>query len=166
MIGLSNGPGFTPQKTQFFEEKMLRLLEIFFLKNSSPFFLKPWRVGTSNINILLIGAIKNYNFFYCHFLLRPFLSEMFAGPFHQAKAESSSRTVNIACARRARRVKNSVDFSRQGFHTGWHEATYHFVIVYLTDWPNHGVNNDCGGSIWPVGTLQVINYSPFTIRWG
>ena len=72
---------------------MLRLLEIFFLKNSSPFFLKPWRVRASNINILLIGAIKHYNFFYCHFLLRPFLSEMFAGPFHQAKAESSSRTV-------------------------------------------------------------------------
>ena len=92
-MGLSNGPGFTPQKPQFFEEKMLWLFMIFFLKNSSPFFLKPWRVGTSNINILLIGAIKNYNFFYCHFLLRPFLSKMVAGPFHQAKAESSSRTV-------------------------------------------------------------------------
>ena len=73
---------------------MLRLLEIFFLKNSSPFFLKPWRVRASNINILLIGAIKHYNFFYCHFLLRPFLSKIFAGPFHQAKAESSSRTVH------------------------------------------------------------------------
>ena len=82
-----------PKKTQFCEEKMLRLLEIFFLKNSSPFFLKPWRVRASNLIILLIGAIKHYNFFYCHFLLRPFLSEMFAGPFHQAKAESSSRTV-------------------------------------------------------------------------
>ena len=93
MIGLSNGPGFTPQKPQFFEEKMLRLLEIFFLKNSSPFFLKPWKVGASNINILLIGAIKNYNFFYCHFLIRPFLSKIFAGPSHQAKAKSSSRTV-------------------------------------------------------------------------
>ena len=94
-MGLSNGPGFTPQKTQFFEEKMLRLFKIFFLKNSSPFFLKPWRVGASNINILLIGAIKNYNFFYCHFLLRPFLSKIFAGPFHQAKAESSSRHVDV-----------------------------------------------------------------------
>ena len=91
MIGLSNGPGFTPQKTQVFGEKMLRLLKIFFLKNSSPFFLKPWRARASNINILLIGAIKHYNFFYCNFLLRPFVSEMFPGPFHQAKAESSSR---------------------------------------------------------------------------
>ena len=82
-----------PKKPQFFEEKMLRLLEIFFLKNSSQFFLKPWRVRASNINILLIGAIKHYNYFYCHFLLRLFLSEIFTGPFHQAKAESSSRTV-------------------------------------------------------------------------
>ena len=81
------------KKPQFFEEKMLRLLEIFFLKNSSQFFLKPWRVRASNINILLIGPIKHYNFFYCHFLLRPFLSKIFAGPFHQAKALSSSFTV-------------------------------------------------------------------------
>ena len=113
MIGLSNGPGFTPKKPQFFKEKMLRLLDIFFLKNSSPFFLKPWRVRTSNLNILLIGAIKHYNFFYCHFLLRPFLSEMFAGPFHQAKAESSSRTVLSLTAHRYLEKPNA-DFSKTG----------------------------------------------------
>ena len=82
-----------PKNLNFLKKKCLDFSWFFFLKNSSPFFLKPWRVGTSNINILLIGAIKNYNFFYCHFLLRPFLSEIFIGPLHQAKAESSSRTV-------------------------------------------------------------------------
>ena len=118
-MGLSNGPGFTPQKTQFFEEKMLRLFMIFFLKNSSPFFLKPWRVGTSNINILLIGAIKNYNFFYCHFLLRPFLSEMFSGPFHQAKAKSSSRTVVFFNVSVACHGIFCVDLNYQDLTYGW-----------------------------------------------
>ena len=41
----------------------------------------------------MIGIIKPYNFYYWHFLLRSLVSEIFAGPFHQAKAASSSFTV-------------------------------------------------------------------------
>ena len=39
MVGGPNGPGLTPQKPLIFGEKMLRLLEIFLGKNSSPIFL-------------------------------------------------------------------------------------------------------------------------------
>ena len=51
------------------------------------------RVRTSKLDTLLIGIIKPYNFYYWHFLLRSLVSEIFAGPFHQAKAASSSFTV-------------------------------------------------------------------------
>ena len=45
---------------------------------------------TSKLDTLLIGIIKPYNFYYRHFLLRSLVSEIFAGPFHQAKVASSS----------------------------------------------------------------------------
>ena len=65
MVGGQNGPYVTPQKNPlFFIEKMLRLLEIFLVKNSSPFFSKLVRVRVPNLYILLIGAIKPYNFCY------------------------------------------------------------------------------------------------------
>ena len=93
MIGLSNGPGLTPPKLLFLGEKIFRVLEIFLLKNSSPFFSELVRVRTSKFDTLLMGIIKPYNFYYWHFLLRLLVSEIFAGPFHQAKAASSSFTV-------------------------------------------------------------------------
>ena len=93
MIGLSNGPGLTPQKPLFFGEKILRLLEIFWVKNSRPFFSKLVRVRAFNHYTLLIGIIKPYHYYYRYFLLRSLVSEIFAGPFHQAKTVSSSFTV-------------------------------------------------------------------------
>ena len=64
MVGGQNGPGVTPQKTSFFIEKMLRLLEIFMVKNSSPFYSKLVRVRGPKHYILLIGTIKPYNICY------------------------------------------------------------------------------------------------------
>ena len=93
MIGLSNGPGLTPKKPLFFVEKMLRLLDIFWVKNSRPFFSKLVRVRASNLYTLLIGIIKPHHYYYMYFLLRSLVSEIFAGPFHQAKDASSSFTV-------------------------------------------------------------------------
>ena len=93
MIGLSNGPGLTPQKPLFLVEKMLRLLDIFLVKNSRPFFSKLVRVRASNLFTLLIGIIKPYHYYYRYFLLRSLVREIFVGPFHQAKAVSSSFTV-------------------------------------------------------------------------
>ena len=72
---------------------MLRLLDIFWVKNSRPFFSKLVRVRASNLYTLLIGIIKPYHYHYRYFLLRSLVSEKFAGPFHQAKAVSSSFTV-------------------------------------------------------------------------
>ena len=94
MTGGPNGPGLTPQKTLIPAEKMLRLLEIFLRKNSSPFISKLVRVRDSNVYILLVVTIKPYNFYSCHFLLRPLLSDIFAGPFHRAKTTSQGRTVS------------------------------------------------------------------------
>ena len=96
MIGLSYGPGLTPQKTLFLGEKIFRLMEILLLKNSSPFFSKRVRVRASKLAVLLISIIKPYNFYYWYFLLRLLVSEIFAGPFHQAKTLSSSFTVLIS----------------------------------------------------------------------
>ena len=64
MVGGPNGPGLTPQKPLFLAEKMLRLLEIFLRKNSSPIFSELVRARASHPYILLIGAIKPYNFYY------------------------------------------------------------------------------------------------------
>ena len=36
---------------------------------------------------------------------------------------------------------------------------YHFVIVYFTDWPNHGVNNDRGGTV----AFQIRYYPVFSV---
>ena len=77
---------------------MLRLLDIFWVKNSRPFFSKLVWVRASNINTLLMGIIKPYHYYYRYFLLKPLDSEIFAGPFHQAKAVSSSFTV-YQCSR-------------------------------------------------------------------
>ena len=74
---------------------MLRLLKIFLLKNSSPFFSLLVRVRASKLDTLLIGIIKPYNFYYWYFLLRLLVREIFAGPFQQAKIVSSSITVVI-----------------------------------------------------------------------
>ena len=81
------------KKPLFFIEKMLRLLEIFLVKNSSPFFSKLVRVRGPNHYILLIGTIKPYNICYWHFLLRSFLSEIFNDPFHQTKKGETNKTV-------------------------------------------------------------------------
>ena len=75
---------------------MLRIQEIFWVKNSSPFFSKLVRVRASNLYTLLIGIIKPYHYYYMYFLLRSLVSEIFAGPFHQAKALSSSFTVFLS----------------------------------------------------------------------
>ena len=75
---------------------MLRLLDIFWVKNSSPFFSKLVRVRASNLYTLLIGIIKPYHYYYRYFLLRPLVSEIFAGPFHKAKAVLSSFNVSIS----------------------------------------------------------------------
>ena len=83
---------FYPPKTQFFKEKMLRLLEYFWGKNSSPIFSRLVRARASSLCILLVGTIKPY-FYYQHFLLRPFLSEIFGGPFHRAKMIEQGETV-------------------------------------------------------------------------
>ena len=72
---------------------MLRLLEIFWGKNSSPIFSELVRARASHPYILLVGTIKPYNFYYQHFLLRPFLSKIFTGPFHRAKMIEQSKTV-------------------------------------------------------------------------
>ena len=88
MIVLSNGPGLIPPKPFFWGEKRLTLLEIFWVKN----FSKLVRVRASNLYRLLIGVIKAYHYYNRCFLLRPLVSEIFAGPFHQAKAVSSSFT--------------------------------------------------------------------------
>ena len=74
---------------------MLRLLEFFCGKNSSPIFSELVRARASNPFILLVGTIKPCNFYYQHFLLRPLLSEIFAGPFHRAKTTSQGRTVVV-----------------------------------------------------------------------
>ena len=81
------------KKPLFFIEKMLRLLEIFMVKNSSPFFSKLVRVRGPNHYILLIGTIKPYNICYVHFWLRLFLSEIFDDPFHQTKKAETNKTV-------------------------------------------------------------------------
>ena len=78
---------------------MLRLLDIFLRKNSSPFISKLVRVRDSNVYILLVVTIKPYNFYSWHFLLRPLLSDIFAGPFHRAKTMSQGRTVSMAMIR-------------------------------------------------------------------
>jgi len=83
------------KKPLFFIEKMLRLLEIFLVKNSSPFFSKLVRVRGPNHYILLIGTIKPYNICYWHFLLRSFLSEIFNDPFHQTKKGETNKTVPL-----------------------------------------------------------------------
>ena len=93
MVGGPNGPGLTPQKTSNFWRKKLRLLEFFWEKNSSPIFSKLVRARAINPFILLVGNIKPYNFYSYHFLFRPFLSKIFAGPFHRAKTMSQGRTV-------------------------------------------------------------------------
>ena len=82
------------KKPLFFIEKMLRVLEIFLVKNSSPFFSKLVRVRGPNHYILLIGTIKPYNICYWHFLLRSFLSEIFNDPFHQTKKGETNKTVH------------------------------------------------------------------------
>ena len=74
---------------------MLRLLEIFWGKNSSPIFSELVRARASHPYILLVGTIKLCNFHYQHFLLRPFLSKIFAGPFHRAKMIEQGKTINI-----------------------------------------------------------------------
>ena len=63
------------------------------VKNSGPFFSKLVRVRASNLFTLLIGIIKPYHYYYWYFLLRSLVGEIFAGPFHQAEAVSSSFTV-------------------------------------------------------------------------
>ena len=91
----SKRPWCDPSKNPlFFIEKMLRLLEIFLVKNSSPFFSKLVRVRGPNHFILLIGTIKPYNICYWHFLLRSFLSEIFDDPFHQTKKGETNKTVS------------------------------------------------------------------------
>ena len=72
---------------------MLRLLEFFGGKNSSPIFSKLVRARDSNPFILLVATIKPYNFYYKHFLFRPFLSKIFAVPFHRAKMIEKGETV-------------------------------------------------------------------------
>ena len=52
------------KKPQIFGEKMLRLLEFFGGKNSSPIFSKLVRARAINPFILLVGTIKPYNFYY------------------------------------------------------------------------------------------------------
>ena len=81
------------KKPLFFIEKMLRLLEIFMVKNSSPFFSKLVRVRGPNHYILLIGTIKPYNICYWHFLLRSFLNKILDDPFHQTKKGETNKTV-------------------------------------------------------------------------
>ena len=68
-------------------------MEIFWLKNTSPFFSILVRVRVSNFYTLLIGIIKSHHCYYWYFLLRSLVSKIFAGPFHQSKALSSSFTV-------------------------------------------------------------------------
>ena len=75
---------------------MLRLLEFLGEKNSSPIFLTMIRARASSPCILLIGTIKPYNFYYKHFLLWPFFSEIFAGPFHREKMIEQGKTVYIS----------------------------------------------------------------------
>ena len=89
----SQRSSFDPTKTLILAEKMLRLLEIFLRKNSSPFFSKLVRVRYSNVYILLVVTIKPCNFCSWHFLLRPLLSEIFAGLFHRAKTTAQGWTV-------------------------------------------------------------------------
>ena len=84
------------KKPLFFIEKMLRLLEIFLVQNSSPFSSKLVRVRGPNYYILLIGTIKPYNICYWHFMLRSFFSKIFDDPFHQTKKGETDKTVHNA----------------------------------------------------------------------
>ena len=72
---------------------MLRLFKFIAGKNSSPIFSTLVRARASSPCILLVGTIKAFNFYYLHFLLRPFLSEIFAGPFHREKMIEQGKTV-------------------------------------------------------------------------
>ena len=74
---------------------MVRPFEFFGEKNSSPIFSTLVRARTSSLCRLLIVIIEPYNFYYKHFLLRPFLSEIFAGPFHREKMIEQGKTVLI-----------------------------------------------------------------------
>ena len=74
---------------------MLRLLEFFGEKNSSPIFSTMVRARASSPCTLLIGTIKPYNICYWHFLLRSFLSEIFDDPFHQTKKGETNKTVVV-----------------------------------------------------------------------
>ena len=78
MVGGPNGPGLTPQKTLIFGEKMLRLLEFFGGKNSSPIFSKLVRARDSNPFIHLVGTIKPYNLYYQHWIDYSILTSFFA----------------------------------------------------------------------------------------
>jgi len=64
MDGGPNETGLTLQKSLIFGEKMLRLLEFFGGKNSSPIFSKLVRAGDSHPFTLLVGTIKPYNLYY------------------------------------------------------------------------------------------------------
>ena len=64
MVGGPNGTGLTQQKSVIYGEKMLRFLEFFWGKNSSPIFSKPVRARAFNFRILLVGNIKHYNLHY------------------------------------------------------------------------------------------------------
>ena len=97
MVGGPNGPGLTPQKTSNFWRKNAQTLEFFCGKNSSPIYSEVVRARASHPYILLVGTIKSCNFYYQHFLLRPFLSEIFAGPFHRVKMIEQGKTVHTKC---------------------------------------------------------------------
>ena len=92
---------------------MLRLLDIFWVKNSRPFFSKLVRVRASNLYTLLIGIIKPYHYYYMYFLLRSLVSEIFAGPFHQAKALSSSFTVDKSAIKKNKKHRHLVKSNLQ-----------------------------------------------------
>ena len=51
------------------------------------------RAKVSNSFILLVGTTKACNLYYSHFLLRPFLGEIFTVPFHRAKMIEQGETV-------------------------------------------------------------------------
>ena len=59
------------KKSLIFGEKMVRFLEFFGEKNSSPVFSKPVRARAFKFSILLVGNIKPCNLYYYHFLLIP-----------------------------------------------------------------------------------------------
>ena len=120
---------------------MLRLLEIFLVKNSSPFFSKLVRVRDPIHYIFLIGTIKPYIICYWHFLLRSFLSEIFNDPFHQTKKGETNKTV-LFWVRDLRSIIDNCFCKRELLEVWQPLWTYPKTSITWNEWSDFDVAQD------------------------